>query len=155
LKNLNKEYEKQKRTMESLVIDSKIALGGLYLSQGNSQVRDYEAHGEDSGFCPMIIYLSYLKSLNYFMDTSIIKHIDVAYDQLTEVSRKYNISSTFFDKKYYPELKTIYYQVIEKLEKDKDIELYSCIILYLNSLFDVIEHNNINPSIIENRRNHS
>jgi hypothetical protein len=140
LKNLEKEYEKQKSSMDSMAIETKIALGGIYLHQGNLQAMEYEIHGGVCGSEPLGIYLSYLKSLNYFLDTSIMKHIDTAYDQLIQVSDTYCLTDTYFNEYYYPELRFIHNQVIEKLEKAKKNKLYSEIISYLNDLFRIMEN---------------
>jgi hypothetical protein len=135
LKNLEKEYEKQKKSMESMAIETKIALGGMYLHHGNLLVIEYKI--KKDGFFrnePLDIYLSYLKSLNYFLDASIMRNINVAYDKLKQTSNFFR-SDTDFNEYFFPELRFIYNQVIEKLEKEKNNELYPEIISYLNILF--------------------
>jgi hypothetical protein len=131
--------KKLEKAIESITAESRIVMGGIYLHQGNLQILEYKTHGEESGPDPLNIYLSYLKSLDCFLDSLNMKYIDVAYDQLTQASNLFDFSKTSKD---YPELKRIYNQIIEKLEKNKDVELYSNILFYLKDIFCTIEHNN-------------
>jgi hypothetical protein len=139
MKKLEKEYEKQKKAIGSMATESRIAMGSIYFQQGNLQALEHETYGAKTNIDPLNIYLSYLKSLNCFLDTSNMKYIDASFDQLTQTSNRFSFSKT---SKCYPELRDIYNQVIEKLEKNKDIELYSSIRFYLKNLFQTIENNN-------------
>jgi hypothetical protein len=140
IKNLEAEYKKQSKSLEALIVDSKTAMGGVYLHQGNLQYKEYENLQEKSGIEPMDIYLSFLKSLDYFLDTSITRNIDTAYEQLERVSSAFKLKR---EHRRYREFKHVYNLVNEKLRKNKDDELYSDIILYLRDVLYVIELNEL------------
>jgi hypothetical protein len=135
IKNLEDKFNNYIKSIEPLEKDSKLALGGVYLHQGNMQLRDLAINSGEKipNENPVYIFLSYLKALNYFLDTHIEKHIEEAVEQLRAVSDITIIPIDSLEE--YPELKDVFEQVVDKLEDEKHEYKFIRDAIFIKSIF--------------------